>query len=251
MDLAVDIARGTGARITVTMDAAEAVSGVDFVHTDVWVSMGEPKDVWTDRVRILTPYQVNAALLDKAGNPAVQVHDLPARVPRHQHRRRPRDHGSHGNDLGAQVTGEVFTSPAAIVFDQAENRLHHQGRARRHPRLAETHFSGGRRLMVSRTDAVTPRGVDTPEPREPWFAQDAERVVAAMETDAERGLSRSEAGARLSRYGPNEIAAEKPPSVWAIALLQLRDPMNIMLVAVVVVSLLIGRGLDGGHRGAC
>ena len=95
--------------------------------------------------------------------------------------------------------------------------------------------------MVSRTDAVTPRGLDTPEPREPWFAQDAERVVAAMETDAERGLSRTEAGARLSRYGPNQIAAEKPPSVWAIALVQLRDPMNIMLVAVVVVSLLIGQ----------
>ena len=72
--------------------------------------------------------------------------------------------------------------------------------------------------MASRTDAVTPPGLDTPEPREPWFAQDAERVVAAMETDAERGLSRTEAGARLSRYGPNQIAGEKPPSVWAIAL---------------------------------
>ena len=95
--------------------------------------------------------------------------------------------------------------------------------------------------MAGKTDAATQRGLDTPEPREPWFAQDADRVVAAMETDAERGLSRSEAASRLSRYGPNQIAAEKPPSLWAIALQQLRDPMNIMLVAVVVVSLLIGQ----------
>ena len=95
--------------------------------------------------------------------------------------------------------------------------------------------------MAGKTDAATQRGLDTPEPREPWFAQDADRVVAAMETDAERGLSRSEAASRLSRYGPNQIAAEKPPSLWAVALQQLRDPMNIMLVAVVVVSLLIGQ----------
>ena len=95
--------------------------------------------------------------------------------------------------------------------------------------------------MASRTNTVTQPGLDTPEPREPWFAQDALRVVAAMETDAERGLSRSDAGARLSRYGPNQIAAEKPPSLWAVALQQLRDPMNIMLVAVVAVSLVIGQ----------
>ena len=95
--------------------------------------------------------------------------------------------------------------------------------------------------MANKTDTATQPGLDTPEPREPWFAQDADRVVAAMETDAERGLSRSEAGARLSRYGPNQIAAEKPPSLWAVALQQLRDPMNIMLVAVVAVSLLIGQ----------
>jgi len=95
--------------------------------------------------------------------------------------------------------------------------------------------------MAGKTDAATQRGLDTPEPREPWFAQDADRVVAAMETDAERGLSRSEAASRLSRYGPNQIAAEKPPSLWAIALQQLRDPMNIMLVGVVAVSLLIGQ----------
>ena len=85
---------------------------------------GEPKDVWTDRVRILTPYQVNAALLDKAGNPAVKfMHCLPAF---HDTNtvigREIMDHT--GMTSGLEVTGEVFTSPASIVFDQAENRLH-------------------------------------------------------------------------------------------------------------------------------
>src|SRR6476646_4141321 len=79
VDLAVDIARGTGARITITDDAAQAVSGVDFVHTDVWVSMGEAKDVWIDRVQLLAPYQVNRSLLDSSGNPRVKfMHCLPA-----------------------------------------------------------------------------------------------------------------------------------------------------------------------------
>ena len=72
--------------------------------------------------------------------------------------------------------------------------------------------------MANKTDTVTQPGLDTPEPREPWFAQDADRVVVAMETDAERGLSRSEAGARLSRYGPNQIAAEKSGTVKEIKL---------------------------------
>jgi Ca2+-transporting ATPase len=94
--------------------------------------------------------------------------------------------------------------------------------------------------MVSPTDAAAQRKSVTAEPRERWFAQDADRVVAAMGSDAERGLSRAEAATRLSRYGPNQIAGEKPPSVWAVALAQLRDPMNIMLVAVVAVSVLIG-----------
>ena len=75
-----------------------AVSGVDFVHTDVWVSMGEAKDVWEDRVRLLTPYQVNRALLDATGQPQGEVHALPPRVPRHEHGRRPRDHGAHRHD---------------------------------------------------------------------------------------------------------------------------------------------------------
>ncbi|HEY7593747.1 MAG TPA: cation-translocating P-type ATPase [Actinophytocola sp.] len=91
--------------------------------------------------------------------------------------------------------------------------------------------------MVSGTDTVTEHG---PGPTEPWYAQDAGSVVAAMDSDTMRGLARTEAAARLSRYGPNQIAREKPPSVWMVALAQLRDPMNIMLVAVVVVSILIG-----------
>jgi len=91
--------------------------------------------------------------------------------------------------------------------------------------------------MASGTDTATEheRG-----PVEPWFAQEADSVVAAMDSDAMRGLAGTEAAARLSRYGPNQIAREKAPSVWRVALQQLRDPMNIMLVAVVVVSLLIG-----------
>jgi ornithine carbamoyltransferase len=122
--LAEDIARRTGARITVTDDPAEAVSGVDFIHTDVWVSMGEPKDVWAQRVKLLAPYQVNAALLEQTGNPAVKfMHCLPAfhdantvvgrEIMEHT-----------GMTSGLEVTGEVFGSGASIVFDQAENRLH-------------------------------------------------------------------------------------------------------------------------------
>src|SRR4029078_2825403 len=74
-----DIAARTGAQVTVTDDAEAAVAGVDFVHTDVWVSMGEAKDVWEERVGLLTPYQVNRALLDASGNSKVKfMHCLPA-----------------------------------------------------------------------------------------------------------------------------------------------------------------------------
>jgi len=123
-DLAKDIAGRTGARITITEDPAQAVADADFIHTDVWVSMGEAKDVWTERVRVLTPYQVNADLLRKARNPAVKfMHCLPAfhdtntvvgrQIMEHT-----------GMTSGLEVTDEVFRSPASIVFDQAENRLH-------------------------------------------------------------------------------------------------------------------------------
>jgi ornithine carbamoyltransferase len=123
-EIAADIASRTGARITITDDVRQAVSGVDFIHTDVWVSMGEAKDVWTDRVRILTPYQVNAALLEASGNPVVKfMHCLPAfHDPNTTVGREIMEHT--GMTSGLEVTGEVFNSPASIVFDQAENRLH-------------------------------------------------------------------------------------------------------------------------------
>jgi len=122
--VAQDIAGSTGAQITITEDAAQAVSGVDFVHTDVWVSMGESKDVWTERVSLLTPYQVNSALLEKSGNPKVKfMHCLPAfHDPNTTVGREMMEHT--GMSQGLEVTGEVFESPASIVFDQAENRLH-------------------------------------------------------------------------------------------------------------------------------
>ena len=119
-----DLAAGSGARITITSDVAEGVKGVDFVHTDVWVSMGEPKEVWNERAKQLGSYQVNAELLAATGNPKVKfMHCLPA------------FHDSEtvvgaemaeatGMENGLEVTDEVFRSPASIVFDQAENRLH-------------------------------------------------------------------------------------------------------------------------------
>jgi ornithine carbamoyltransferase len=122
--IATDIAGRTGATITITDDEAQAVAGVDFVHTDVWVSMGESKDVWTERVQLLAPYQVNRALLDKTGNPKVKfMHCLPAfHDPNTTVGREMMEHT--GMREGLEVTGEVFESPASIVFDQAENRLH-------------------------------------------------------------------------------------------------------------------------------
>jgi ornithine carbamoyltransferase len=118
------IADRTGAHITVTDNLEEAVIGVDFVHTDVWVSTGEPKDAWTDHVRLLEPYQVNAGLLAKTGNPAVRFmhclpafHDTTTTVGCEM-----MEHTSMTS--GLEVTGEILGSPASIVFDQAENRLH-------------------------------------------------------------------------------------------------------------------------------
>ncbi len=123
-DLAAQIAERTGARLTVTDDPAAAVSGVDFIHTDVWVSMGEAKQVWDERVRLLTPYQVNADLLRTSGNRRVKfMHCLPAfHDPNTIVGREIMEHT--GMTGGLEVTGEVFGSNASIVFDQAENRLH-------------------------------------------------------------------------------------------------------------------------------
>ncbi len=117
------IAEDTGARITVTDDVAEGVRGVDFVYTDVWVSLGEPKEVWAERIALLRPYQVNAELLAATGNPQVKfMHCLPAFHDLET---------SVGRDLkeqfgieGVEVTDDVFESEASIVFDQAENRMH-------------------------------------------------------------------------------------------------------------------------------
>ena len=119
-----DIASRTGATITISDDVAQAVAGVDFVHTDVWVSMGESKDVWDERVGLLKPYQVNAALLQRTGNPKAKfMHCLPAfHDPNTVVGREMMEHT--GMKEGLEVTGEVFESEASIVFDQAENRLH-------------------------------------------------------------------------------------------------------------------------------
>ena len=117
------VAKETGARITITDDVDEGVKGCDFVYTDIWVSMGEPDSVWKERIGILMPYQVNAKLMERTGNPACKfMHCLPS-----YHNRDTKA----GEDVyqkfgldGVEVTEEVFESPASIVFDEAENRMH-------------------------------------------------------------------------------------------------------------------------------
>ncbi len=118
-----EVAAETDARITITEDVEEAVRGCDVLLTDVWVSMGEPKEAWAERIKLLLPYQVNARTMELTGNPDVKfMHCLPA------------FHNadtSVGKDLfdeygldALEVTEEVFESPASLVFDEAENRLH-------------------------------------------------------------------------------------------------------------------------------
>ena len=114
----------SGARLTLTEDVAEAVHGVDAVHTDVWVSMGEPASVWADRVELLTPFRVTAQTMAATGNPAATfLHCLPA------YHDTSTVIGAQIAELvglsdGLEVSHEVFESPASVVFDQAENRLH-------------------------------------------------------------------------------------------------------------------------------
>ena len=117
------VAELTGAKITITDSIAEGVAGCDFVYTDVWVSMGEPDEVWNERIKLLKPYQVNRAVMEATGNPDCKFmhclpafHDLETKV---------------GNDIyekfglrEMEVTDEVFQSEASIVFDEAENRMH-------------------------------------------------------------------------------------------------------------------------------
>jgi ornithine carbamoyltransferase len=117
-------ARANGARVTLTDDPEEGLSGADFVHTDVWVSMGEAKDVWHDRVRLLSPYQVNRAAMEMTGNGHAKfMHCLPAFHDKNTTVGREIIEET-GMDDGLEVTDEVFASPRSIVFDQAENRLH-------------------------------------------------------------------------------------------------------------------------------
>jgi len=122
--IARDLAAKYGAKLTITDDPKAGVKDVDFIHTDVWVSMGEPKDVWKERIALLTPYQVNKELLKASGNPHVKfMHCLPA------------FHDAettvgkqiveaHGMSNGLEVTNDVFESEANVAFEQAENRLH-------------------------------------------------------------------------------------------------------------------------------
>jgi ornithine carbamoyltransferase len=122
-NLAHEIADGSNAKITITEDVTEAVKGCDVLLTDVWVSMGEPPEAWKERIELLTPYQVNAQTMALTGNPDVKfMHCLPA------------FHNTDtqvGKELyekygleALEVTEEVFESPASVVFDEAENRLH-------------------------------------------------------------------------------------------------------------------------------
>jgi ornithine carbamoyltransferase len=120
---ALGIAKTTGAKISITADVAQGVAGCDFLYTDVWVSMGEPDTAWAERIRLLTPYQVNRAVMEQTDNPKVKfLHCLPA-----FHDRRTEIGEAVFRKFGLEameVTDEVFESPASVVFDQAENRLH-------------------------------------------------------------------------------------------------------------------------------
>jgi len=120
---ALEIAKATGATITITDKVDEGVKGVDFVYTDVWVSMGEPKEVWADRIGKLLPYQVNTELMNKTGNKNTKfMHCLPAF---HNTDTKVGQQIFEDHKISAmEVTDEVFESEKSIVFDEAENRLH-------------------------------------------------------------------------------------------------------------------------------
>ena len=117
-----ELAKVSGGEINLCENPDEAVSGADVIYTDVWVSMGEPNEVWEERINALSPYQVNAALMKKAGEKAVFMHCLPA-----YHDLKTtigKEMGERFSRDSMEVTDEVFEGPASIVFDEAENRMH-------------------------------------------------------------------------------------------------------------------------------
>ena len=117
-----EIASRTGGSITLTEDAVAGTEGVDVVYTDVWVSMGEPEEVWEERIQVLSPYQVNAAVMQRAGEKAVFMHCLPA-----FHDLKTKTGAQMGERFGItemEVTDEVFESAQSLVFEEAENRMH-------------------------------------------------------------------------------------------------------------------------------
>ena len=124
VDIARNLQRESGARLLVTESPKEAVTGADFIHTDVWVSLGEPKHVWKERIALLKPYQVTMSLLKASGNPQVKfMHCLPAfHDTETTIGRQLADHS--GLVHGVEVSNEVFESDYNIAFEQAENRMH-------------------------------------------------------------------------------------------------------------------------------
>ncbi|KWW31284.1 MAG: ornithine carbamoyltransferase [bacterium P3] len=118
-----EIAKETGATVTVTDDVKKGVKGCDFLYTDVWVSMGEPAEVWKERIDMLRPYQVNKEMMKATGNPKCKfMHCLPAY--HNLETQVGRDVNKQFGLDGIEVTEEVFESEASIVFDEAENRMH-------------------------------------------------------------------------------------------------------------------------------
>ncbi|MGC7561221.1 ornithine carbamoyltransferase [Pasteurella sp. PK-2025] len=123
LDEVAEMAKKTGAKITCTENVEEGVKEVDFLYTDIWVSMGEPEEAWEQRINLMKPYQVNKALLAKTGNPKVKfMHCLPAFHDENTTigKQMAEKYGMNG----LEVTDEVFESDASIVFDEAENRMH-------------------------------------------------------------------------------------------------------------------------------
>jgi ornithine carbamoyltransferase len=122
--IARELGKKYGAKLIITDNPKTAVKGVDFIHTDVWVSMGEPKEVWKERIKLLKPYQVNRALMKASGNPRVKfMHCLPA-FHNAETRVGKEVAETYGIRNGLEVTDDVFESQANAAFEQAENRVH-------------------------------------------------------------------------------------------------------------------------------